>query len=62
MKKNLVRLSKINEIPNFPIRAATAYKWRCIKKHPELFIEFGGAVFVDLDRLDKILEAGRGKK
>jgi hypothetical protein len=62
MPKNLVRLSKINDLKDFPIRAATAYKWRTLRKHPELFIEFGGSVFVDLDRLDKILEAGRGKK
>ncbi len=62
MNKNLVRISKINSLPNFPIRAATAYKWRTLRKHPDLFIELGGAVFMDLDRLDRLLEAGRGRK
>lgn len=60
--KHLIRLSKIDKLPDFPIRAATAYKWRTLRKYPELFITFGGAVFIDLDRLDKILEAGRGAK
>ena len=60
--KNLVRLSKVNENPSIPLRASTFYKWRTIRKYPELFITFGGAVFVDLDRLDRILEAGRGEK
>lgn len=59
--KNLVRLSKVNDHPNIPLRAATFYKWRHLRKCPELFIEFGGAVFIDMDRLDKVLEAGRDR-
>ena len=59
--KNLVRLSKVNDHPNIPLRAATFYKWRTLRKHPELFIVFGGAVFIDMDRLDKVLEAGRDR-
>jgi hypothetical protein len=30
-------------------------------KYPELFVKLGGAVFVDLDYLHKIIEMGRGK-
>jgi hypothetical protein len=60
--KNLIRLSKINETPGFPLRAATLYKWRTLRKHPKLFVQLGGAVFVDMAVLDQIIEAGRGAK
>jgi hypothetical protein len=57
--KRLVRLSKINATPNFPIRAATAYKWRHVKRFPGLFIKLGGACFIDVDKLNELLERGR---
>ncbi|MGA2223743.1 MAG: hypothetical protein ABSH41_04785 [Syntrophobacteraceae bacterium] len=61
---NLLRISKINSTPNFPIRASTAYKWIHTKKHPELFVRLGGAVYVNLDRLDEVIRKGgtRGLK
>ncbi len=41
---------------------STFYKWRTLKKFPNLFTKIGGAVFVDLAELDKLAEAGRGAK
>jgi hypothetical protein len=58
--KNLVRLSKVNDHPDIPLKASTLYKWRHVKKYPGLFVKVGGAVFVDLNELGKIVEAGRG--
>jgi hypothetical protein len=59
MQKNLVRLSKVKS-GSLPVEKSTLYKWRHIQKFPELFIKFGGAVFVDLDMLAQLLESGRG--
>lgn len=58
--KHLVRISKANE-QGLPIKRSTLYKWKHIKKYPHLFIKLGGAVFVDLDKLNELLEAGRQK-
>ena len=41
---------------------STFYKWRTLKKYPNLFCKIGGAVFVDLAELEKLAEAGRGAK
>ena len=60
--KNLIRLSAVDAKNDFPVKSRTLYKWRHLKRYPEIFIKFGGGVFVDLDRLDKVLEAGRGAK
>ena len=60
--KNLIRISKINEIPGFPLKASTLYRWKHVRKHPQLFVQLGGAVFVDMAELDKLVEAGRGKR
>jgi hypothetical protein len=61
MTKSLVRLSRVGLIENFPVRPSTLYKWHHIRKYPGLFVKLGGAVFVDLDVLGQILEAGRQK-
>ena len=55
---NLVRLSKWDN----PLFAKTTlYKWKCLGKFPHLFLKVSGSVFVDLDVLNEIIEAGRGK-
>jgi len=56
--QNLIRVSKAD---NLPFKPSTLYKWRHLGKYPEIFIKCGGALFVDRDRLEKILEAGRGR-
>ena len=58
---NLLRLSKVNETPGFPLRASTLYKWVHVKKHPELFVRLGGAVYVNLDKLDAVISKGGTK-
>jgi hypothetical protein len=62
MKLNLVPVAKINKvIPDFPVARATLYKWRTQKIHPNIFVRFAGRLFVDMDKLDEVMEAGRGK-
>lgn len=56
--RNIIRVSKAND-RELPFRAQTFYKWHHVHKHPELFIKCGKSLFLDLDRLDEILEAGR---
>jgi len=54
--ENLVRVSKAD---NLPFKKQTFYKWFHLRKHPEIFVKFSGALFVDLDALKKLMEAGR---
>jgi hypothetical protein len=56
MKNNLVRLCKADSLP---LCKSTLYKWRHLKKFPQLFIKLGGALFVDLNALEEIIEASR---
>ena len=56
MKANLLRLSKAECLP---LKRATLYKWHHTRKYPQLFVKLCGAVFVDLQELDRIIEAGR---
>jgi hypothetical protein len=58
MENRLVRLSKADFLP---LKISTLYKWKHLGKYPELFVKLGGAVFVDLDYLEKIIEMGRGR-
>ena len=58
--KNLIRVSKAQEA-NLPFAIQTFYKWRHLGKFPEIFIKFGGALFLDLDALERALEANRMK-
>lgn len=55
---NLLRVSKANETPGFPLRSSTLYKWLHTKRNPELFVRLGGAVYVNLDKLDAIVAKG----
>ncbi len=34
MTNNLLRISKVNDTPGFPLRASTLYKWLHIEKAP----------------------------
>ena len=55
--QNLVRVSKAEDLPFKP---ATLYKWFHLKRHLEIFLKFGGTLFVDVDRLEQLIEASRG--
>jgi hypothetical protein len=57
MLRNLVRLSKAEDLP---LTKSTLYKWRHLNKFPGLFVKLGGALFIDLNVLAEIIEAGRG--
>ncbi len=54
--QNLVRVSKAE---NLPFKKQTFYKWFHLKKHPTIFIKFGGALFIDLEALEKEMKKGR---
>lgn len=57
--ENLVRISRSDKDPRVPVKPSTLYKWKHTNRYPGLFVQLGGAVFIDLDRLGKIAEAGR---
>jgi hypothetical protein len=59
MKSNLVRLSKAAP-GTLPLTRSCLYKWHHLRKFPQMFVKLGGALFVDLDKLQEIIEAGRG--
>ena len=58
---NLLRVSKVDETPDFPLRKSTCYKWVHLRKHPELFVKIGGTQYVNLDKLDEIIKRGGTK-
>ena len=55
---NLLRVSKVDERQDFPLRKSTLYSWLHHGKHPELFVRLGGAAFVNLDVLDDLIRKG----
>jgi hypothetical protein len=59
MQANLLRVSQAD---NLPFKKSTLYKWKCLKKFPGLFVKFAGVLFIDLDVLGELIEAGRLKK
>jgi hypothetical protein len=57
--QNLVRLSRV--APNtLPLSKATFYKMHHLKKNPQIFVKIGGALFLDIDALEQLIEKGRG--
>lgn len=58
MNKNLLRVSKVKP-DELPVVKSTLYKWRHINRFPGLFVKLSGALFVDLDALQEIIEKGR---
>jgi hypothetical protein len=57
--QNLVRVSKAADLPFKP---STFYKWHHTRKYPEIFVKLSGALFVDLDRLEKLIDASRARR
>jgi hypothetical protein len=58
MIRNLIRLSKANDLP---FARSTLYKWHHMKKFQNIFVKISGALFVDLNELNRIIEQGKGK-
>jgi hypothetical protein len=56
--QNLVRVSKADGLP---VKRQTFYKWNHLKKYPEIFVKLSGALFVDLDRLEQLIENSRAR-
>ena len=56
MASKLIRMSNVKDLP---LKKSTLYKWKHLKKHPKLFVKIGGALFVDLNELEQLIEAGR---
>ena len=50
MKNNLIRLAKAEGLP---LQKSTLYKWKHLGKYPQLFVKLGGALFVDLNALER---------
>ena len=57
--RNWVRVSDLSKTPGSPIKSATGYKWHHVGRFPEIFRRVGGKVFVDMDRLYELAEAGK---
>lgn len=57
---NLLRISKAKDHPRVPFTRAILYKFHHCGRFPTLFVKFGGGLFIDLDELERLLEAGRG--
>ena len=53
-------LIKVSQVRNLPFKRQTFYKWFHTGKHLEIFLKFGGSLFVDVDRLEQLIEASRG--
>ena len=53
---NLVRVSKMDDSL---FKKQTYYKWFHLKKYPEIFVKFGGSLFVDLTALERVMEKAR---
>jgi hypothetical protein len=56
MRSNLVRVA---EGSSLPLKRSTLYKWKHLGKYPRLFVKLGGALFVDLNVLEEVIESGR---
>jgi hypothetical protein len=59
--KTIVRVSKASSTNDIPLKSSTLYKWFHIGKHTEIFVKLGGALYVDLDAFDLLIEKNRGK-
>jgi len=58
-KRNWVHVARLNELAASPIRVSTAYKWHHLKRFPQLFHHVGGKLFIDMDKLFQLAEAGK---
>ena len=53
--KKWVKISKSKGLS--PISVPMLYSWSSLNQHPEIFSRINGAVFVNLEALDALLEA-----
>ncbi len=54
-----VRVSKVEEMEGFPFKKSTHYKWHHCKKYPEIFLQLGRSLFIDIEKFWKLIESHR---
>lgn len=57
--RDWVQVSKLDAMQTSPIKTSTAYKWHHIKRFPELFRRVGGKLFLDMEKLYRMADAGK---
>jgi len=61
-KNFLGNMVSISEAPNkIPFAEKTLRNWRFQGKYSQIFVKFGGKVFVNLDEVEKILDLKKEK-
>jgi hypothetical protein len=56
----LVRVSRVKDHRDeIPFAPQTLFKWHHLGKHAEIFVKIGGALFVDIDKFNSLVESGR---
>lgn len=50
---------RVSKAQDLPLERSTLYKWHHTQRCPEIFVKLGGALFVDLDRLEQLIDASR---
>ncbi|GAB6886976.1 hypothetical protein JCM13304A_04740 [Desulfothermus okinawensis JCM 13304] len=56
------RYVRISQLPkDFPIKPGTLYIWRHTGRYPQLFSKIGGALFIDLQEWEKMVEERKGR-
>jgi hypothetical protein len=56
---DLIRVCKITPEDGLPYGKSCFYKWAHLGKHREIFVRFGGGLFIDRIALERAMEAGR---
>jgi len=52
-----MNLRRLKDLPdNFPVKKNTLYRWKAEGKYPLLLVKFAGALCVDLDQVEPIVE------
>jgi hypothetical protein len=59
---NLLRVSQADVDPRVPFKSQTFYKWHSTGRMPEIFVRFGGGLFINMDVYEKQIKAGGSKK
>lgn len=59
MSRRLLRVSKITESHGLPWKKSTCYKLNHVNKIIGLFYKIGGQLYIDLDKVDEIIEDSR---
>ena len=53
------RWVRVADVKDVPFSKSLIYKWHHKKENMQLFTKVGGCLFIDLNELDALFEAGR---